>query len=203
MTTYTKNTLGHLLECDDSNAFKILHDSEIPKLESRPRLLWHHNFYDGPLSGICLYQNKEHWFQMVDEIPFKEDDDYRLGRVFVIVELTPEDIKIESSNHNEFRKFVGTHADYDENNERVHGGPPTWWFARIFNRIACILGVYTRASDLYFYGMRLPWQREKQKLRQQRIHHYNDYQVVAWWSSSVMNFDAYIMSAMQEEGAIS
>lgn len=31
------------------------------------KLLWHRIYYDGPISGMCLYQEKKHWFDMVSE----------------------------------------------------------------------------------------------------------------------------------------
>ena len=36
-----------------------------PKLEVK--LLWHCNYWDGPIDGIAEYQNHKYWFQQCDD----------------------------------------------------------------------------------------------------------------------------------------
>lgn len=74
------------------------------------RYLWHWAYYDGPLSGACLWRGARYWFVCVD--------DGGDNRTFHLVELTDEEWAFEDNKHAAFRKFVGTHTDYDEATQR-------------------------------------------------------------------------------------
>lgn len=79
------------------------------------RILWHSGFYDGPLSGMCLYNDEKHWFRLHEE---NEDTG---DRTFEIIKPTPEQLKIEEDRHALFQAHVGIHTDYDENGKRPIG----------------------------------------------------------------------------------
>ena|SRR5215471_6150250 len=80
------------------------------------RLLWHVNFWDGPLCGICLHEGRKYWFKLDKEL-----DDRDRSRSFNVYYLTDEQINLEDSSHELWCKYVGTHCDYDENGKRDHG----------------------------------------------------------------------------------
>jgi hypothetical protein len=97
---------------------------------SHPQFLWHCDYWDGPLSGICVHQDKRYWFHVVDEIDVAVNvkteqtlhrDDYETCRIFLysLVELTEEELKKEEYWHDLFEQHVGTHTNYDENNRRI------------------------------------------------------------------------------------
>lgn len=111
------------------------------------RMLWHNNYWDGPISGMMLWDGEMRWFQMFDETweeclipgdewkewveyyrekygkdPDEEDriehDRTRKYRVYVL----PEEVKKAIiHNHELFRKYVGIHTDYDEKGCRYLG----------------------------------------------------------------------------------
>lgn len=93
---------------------------------SAVRLLWHLDYYDGPMSGMLRYRDEELWFSTVTEAR-----DFRSPwfRRYAIVRLTPEELAEVRSQHELFRRCVGTHTDYDENGTREVGAlrPREMW----------------------------------------------------------------------------
>lgn len=84
---------------------------------SSVRLLWHSDYYDGPLSGMCRYRGEDLWFRMFDE-------NQRHGgwhRRFDLVRLTADELADERRWHDLFRRCVGHHCDYDEKGRRAVG----------------------------------------------------------------------------------
>jgi len=88
-------------------------------------ILWHEDYYDGYLSGMCLYRGKMHYFKGVDEgevVYFKDEEGFdeidkdrsdKWWRRFVLFELTDLEVVEATRRHDLFRKHVGTHTDYD------------------------------------------------------------------------------------------
>lgn len=93
------------------------------------KFLWHSNYWDGPLSGMCLYQGQKYWFEIIDEFwspkpdeveeNFSDDYDPTRTRTFKLIELSPEQLKDETVWHRYFQIMVGRHCDYDKNGKRV------------------------------------------------------------------------------------
>ena len=79
-------------------------------IEPPPRLLWHCEYWDGPLSGIALHEGRKVWFWCADDV-----QEHRLFHVFP---LTDEEIAEEDRWHALFCEHVGTHTDYDEEGRR-------------------------------------------------------------------------------------
>jgi hypothetical protein len=91
------------------------------------RLLWHDDYWDGPLSGMLLYQGKEYWFQMIAE---NDDPDLvAFYRRFAVLELTEAQLQEEHKWHTLFQEKVGTHTDYDVAGQRELGAlkPQELW----------------------------------------------------------------------------
>ncbi len=78
------------------------------------RKLWHCDYWDGPLSGICIVDGRRLFFKCVSE-------DVSRNREFVLLQLSQEQLAEEIQWHELFREHVGTHTDYDENNKRETG----------------------------------------------------------------------------------
>lgn len=78
-------------------------DSDEPEIEMK----WHNNYYDGPISGVALYNSEMVYFDMCDE------DDFTQNRKYKMYKLYPDEIDYLVSSHEEFRKMVGSHADHD------------------------------------------------------------------------------------------
>jgi hypothetical protein len=82
------------------------------------RMLWHDEFWDGPMSGMLIHQDRECWFQMVAE---SEDEASGWYRWFAVLVLSPEQHAEEQQWHELFRECVGGHSDYPESGRRPAG----------------------------------------------------------------------------------
>lgn len=85
------------------------------------KMLWHSGYWDGPLSGIAVYDGKKYWFEIVREIMGGNEDEFYRTRLFALIKLSPEELAYEEENHERFRKYVGHHTDYDEEGKRAVG----------------------------------------------------------------------------------
>lgn len=85
------------------------------------RLLWHCGYWDGPLSGVCLYQGERCWFEAID--PFDEElDDYVYPRRAGLYRLSPDELQVQEELHRQFQRDIGMHTDYDEHEQRPFEG---------------------------------------------------------------------------------
>lgn len=95
-----------------------------PKISmSEITLLWHENYWDGYLSGKCLYRGRMHHFECVDQgqIVLCENDPDEIDetksdnwyRRFSLIPMSDEEIAECTYRHNLFRQHVGNHCDYD------------------------------------------------------------------------------------------
>lgn len=82
------------------------------------RLLWHSDYWDGPLSGLLLLDGRKYWFQIAEE----DFEPTLTNRHFLIIELTDKQLAEEEKWHRLFQEKVGTHTDYDEVGNRDLGG---------------------------------------------------------------------------------
>lgn len=99
---------------------------ELPKLESW-RMLYHSGYWDGPLSGMILFEMERHWFELCDDMldhseepefaPWFSDDcpegfEVPWTRRYLVYRLTPEQLSSVDSMHADFNALVGFHCDY-------------------------------------------------------------------------------------------
>ena len=80
------------------------------------RFLWHCDFWDGPINGVCVYKDERCWF---DAGPDADADLSDSPRRYALFRLSPEQLADEEYWHALFREHVGTHGDYDEKNPQV------------------------------------------------------------------------------------
>jgi len=98
------------------------------------KMLWHHGYWDGPLTGLCLLNdsretepnNQKYWFECVelwmDNNSYPEDDDDFVApwwRRFLVIKPTDDQLLDIEARHAKFQRMVGTHCDY--NDEGVRG----------------------------------------------------------------------------------
>lgn len=93
--------------------------------EEEPQMLWHSDYYDGPISGIARYKGQIVWFNCVEW----EHDNLFFMRRYALYELTQEQIDHEIEIHNRFRRQVGRHCDYcddfwNPNDEKISSLQP-------------------------------------------------------------------------------
>jgi hypothetical protein len=76
-----------------------------PKIPAEDvQILWHDHFWDGPLSGVCLYGEAKHYYRCIEEA-----DEGPWYRRFALYALTPGQAADEEAWHELFREKVGTH----------------------------------------------------------------------------------------------
>lgn len=75
------------------------------------RLLWYGDFWDGPMNGLCIYNDRKCWFEMIEESP---DSPVDAPRRFIVVNLSAQELADEEHWHDLFRSQVGTHMDVGE-----------------------------------------------------------------------------------------
>lgn len=86
-------------------------------------MLWHSDYYDGPISGMAEYKGKKVWFKW-DKDVFEPLTDMR---IFNLYELSDEEIEDEEQWHQHFREMVGHHCDYVEGQKgRVKYSPESF-----------------------------------------------------------------------------
>ena len=81
------------------------------------RVLWHLEYWDEPLSGVVEHGGTTYFFQAE---PFDWDDPPSVHRL-VVYQLSDEELEFERDEHERFRRYVGTHTDYDERGQRRVG----------------------------------------------------------------------------------
>ncbi len=108
--------------------------------QGQTRMLYHLDYWDGPLSGIMLWIGKKVYFKKTDEYTIKTllsedeiqdfreycklnncsfDEDYDIYEheynwIYTAYEIDDETLEAIEFNHALFSKYVGTHTDYDE-----------------------------------------------------------------------------------------
>lgn len=84
--------------------------------ELRANILWVSNYWDWPLSGIAMYENRRVFFNCTDM--WWEDGESLDIRIFTLYDL-PAKLWVEvDARYESFCKHVGTHWNY-EDGERV------------------------------------------------------------------------------------
>jgi hypothetical protein len=78
-------------------------------------MLWIHDYWDGPLSGMLLHDGKLRWFECCNAWP--ETDDAG-ARHYVIRELTELDLAEEEQWHALFEEHVGDHWTIHDDGHR-------------------------------------------------------------------------------------
>lgn len=154
----------------------------LPRLEERPKFCWHSGYYDGPLSGVCLYNDKHHWFKMIYEFDYEGDEEWEpgekeilLGRIFVVAELSDEQFAIIKDRHDVWRNYIGRHCDYDEDGKRPY-----------------------MSDDDGKALIKYSWDKYNEAIATKpEFPELNNNKVVAWWGSKQFNFDACLLKQLE------
>lgn len=90
--------------------------------EVESRLLWSLGHYDGPMSGIALYNGRPHYAKCHQWIGSKKP------RYFWLYPLTDEEIRQEQLYQEMFRHYYGPHCDYEEDGftRKTSTSTPNW-----------------------------------------------------------------------------
>jgi hypothetical protein len=99
--------------------------------EARVKLLWHCGYWDGPTNGVCqLPDGQKAWFELCGDI-------HDAHPLYLICELTPQEIEEYESKHRDFQEMVGTHTDYYYNDSDNEGDGMPQRGGCVFSRASC------------------------------------------------------------------
>ena len=90
----------------------------LPRIEGqRLELLWHDDYWDGPMSGLMrLDGDARVWFTLAEENEAPAEG--RWYRRYWLVRLSAEQLDAVERRHALFREHIGGHTDYDELGDR-------------------------------------------------------------------------------------
>jgi hypothetical protein len=89
---------------------------DLPHLDKRDiRMVWHSDFWDVPISGLLLYHGEKYWFQTAGDIRYSDSS----GTIYLVVQLSRQQLEEEEYWHDLFRQKVGNHTDYGEYGNRT------------------------------------------------------------------------------------
>lgn len=99
--------------------------------EVSERMLWHNEFWDGPLDGVCEVDGVPHWFKCANA----EESGWP---IYLVYEMLPGEWEAERLHHEDWAKTVGRHTEYiyDEQGRRHRRerfrAPAGWhsWYER-------------------------------------------------------------------------
>ncbi len=99
--------------------------------EVSERMLWHNEFWDGPLDGVCEVDGVPHWFKCANA----EESGWP---IYLVYEMLPGEWEAERLHHEVWAETVGRHTEdiYDEQRRRHRRerfrAPAGWhsWYER-------------------------------------------------------------------------
>jgi len=82
----------------------------VEDLDKEPdlQMLWHNGYYDGPLSGMAMYNDEHVWFDCINETDYGD-------RIFALYRLDEKTKDEMYRRHRLFQELVGYHCDHDPN----------------------------------------------------------------------------------------
>lgn len=95
---------------------RYLHDPDDDQPEAT--MLWYSDYWDGPLSGLAVYEDNLVWFHIID---WEHDNLFNM-RTFGLYELSDEEAAYELLWHQYFCQSVGYHCNYDTSGKNMERG---------------------------------------------------------------------------------
>jgi len=91
--------------------------SNVPQIDRKDiKFIWYNDWWDGPINGMLLYQNRKCRFDLFDR-----EESVNPGNTlqrYIVIELTAEQIETEEYWHALFVEKAGSHMVPDENGIR-------------------------------------------------------------------------------------
>jgi hypothetical protein len=85
--------------------------------------LWCLDYWNGPLSGICIYKDRPCYFtnKCNDFLLMEKDLEIYDIRQYILYYITEEEFKLEELCNHDWKEWVGTHADFNPDWTRKEG----------------------------------------------------------------------------------
>lgn len=78
------------------------------------KILFYSNYWDGPWTGLCEYENKIYRYDVLDEGDWNEEKDEWSPRIYNVFEIEPWQLAYELYWHSLFCSNITTHTEYDK-----------------------------------------------------------------------------------------
>lgn len=75
-------------------------------------LHFHHEYYDGPLSGSCEYMGNRYWFRALSELRKNALEVHSVVMIYGLYELSENEWTRIDLGHQSFQNHVGYNTDY-------------------------------------------------------------------------------------------
>lgn len=79
------------------------------------KILYYSNYWDGPLTGLCEYENKIYRYDVLDEGDYNEEKDEWNPRIYNVIEIELWQLAYELYWHSLFCSNISTYSKYNEN----------------------------------------------------------------------------------------
>jgi len=113
---------------NELNGYSYRYVLSLPRVEPMEAyMLYHKNYWDFPLSGVCSFGGKRYFFRIAIEVSERMIDSFMDSYesvseiIYVLEDLSEEDWEIEDEVHAKFTKYVGCHTEYDSDGKRAIG----------------------------------------------------------------------------------
>lgn len=117
----------------ENNYERLLFVKQKFEQKIKVRLLYHYDYWDGPLSGICTFNNQKYFFSNIYDCYYDErfdgqEDEYGdrnpcYHRIHLAYQMPKEYKEAEEKYSNLFIEHFGSWNCYDENNKRTFKNP--------------------------------------------------------------------------------
>lgn len=97
-------------------------DASSVRTVSGVQMLWHNDWYDGPLEGVATFEGSEYYFRV-------ESEDWvdQSPRRYVLIKLVADELDQEHLEHAAFERLVGTrYCEHVPPDQRVQRTPANW-----------------------------------------------------------------------------
>ena len=81
--------------------------------QAQMEIIWHHFYFNGPVSGLAMYQGEKVWFSPDRELMYDQLSDNSFERMFRVYHLNPDQLCFVEETQEEYRTKVGFNREHD------------------------------------------------------------------------------------------
>lgn len=78
------------------------------------KMLYYSDYWDGPLTGLCEYENKYYWYDNTIDDEYDEENEEWKPRVYNLKEIEPWQLSYELYWHSLFVTNVAAYTEFDK-----------------------------------------------------------------------------------------
>jgi hypothetical protein len=78
------------------------------------KILFYNDYWDGPIDGLCEYENKIYRYKMIDNGLYNEEIDNWSPRIYNVIEIEPWQLAYELYWHSLFCTNIVAYTEFDK-----------------------------------------------------------------------------------------